>query len=55
MFNTSPVAKPIIPIVNPEIFTIAWFFIDMHSHRLLEIVELSWHRKHFGQLFLLAN
>ena len=27
------------------------FLIDMHSHRLLEIFELSWHRKNFGQLF----
>ena len=33
----SPVAKHIIPIVNPEMFTIARFFwIEMHSHRLLE-------------------
>ena len=31
------------------------FLIEMHSHRLLEIVELCWHRKNFGQLFLLAN
>ena len=31
------------------------FLIDMHSHRLLEICELSWHQKNFGQLFLLAN
>ena len=28
-----------LPIVNPEIFTIARFFwIEMHSHRLLEYV-----------------
>ena len=45
----------ILPIVNPEMFNIARFFwIEMHSHRLLEYVELFWHNK-VGQLFLLAN
>ena len=51
----SPVAKHILPIVNPEMFTVARFvWIEMHSHRLLEYVELCWHTK-VGQLFLLAN
>ena len=31
--SCSPVARRILPIVNPEfLFTFAWFFIDMHSH-----------------------
>ena len=41
-----PVAKHILPIVNPEMFTIARFFlIEMHSHRLLEYFEICWHKK----------
>ena len=48
----SHVAKPILPIVNPEMFTIARFFlIEMYSHRILEYVELFWHHQNFGQLF----
>ena len=31
------------------------FLIGMHSHKLIEYFELCWHRKNFGQLFLLAN
>ena len=52
----SPVAKHIIPIVNPAMFTIASFFwIEIHSHRLLEyFLPLSASKK-IGQMFLLAN
>ena len=40
------IAKHILPIVNPEMFTIERFFwIEMHSHRLLEYFELCWHKK----------
>ena len=39
----SPVAKPILPIVNQEVVTFARFFlIETHSLRLFEYVELCW-------------
>ena len=52
----SPVAKHIIPIVNPEMFTIARsFWIEMHSHKLLEYFIALSASKQIGQMFLLAN
>ena len=52
----SPVAKHIIPIVNPEMFTIArLFWIEMHSHRLLEYFFSFVGIQKIGQMFLLAN
>ena len=47
------IAKHILPIVNPELFTIARFFwIEMHSHRLLEYFELCWHTKSWATFFI---
>ena len=47
------ISKHILPIVNPEMFTIARFFwIEMHSHRLLEYFELCWHKKSWPTFFI---
>ena len=56
ILTNSRVAKPILPIVNPENVTIAWFFglicIHIGYWKLLRLVGIE---TNCGQHFLLAN